>query len=129
MAQADLATIYRNYIDCLNRQDWGNLGRFVQDEVRHNNTALGLSGYRLMLQSDFQQMPDLRFKIQMLVADPPLVAVRLWFDVTPRGKFLSLPVNGRKVSFAENVFYEFRKDRVQEVWSIIDKAAIEAQLG
>jgi predicted ester cyclase len=37
-------------------------------------------------------------------------------------------VNGRKVSFSENVFYEFRDERIWNVWSVIDKAAIESQL-
>jgi predicted ester cyclase len=37
-------------------------------------------------------------------------------------------VNGKRVNFAENVFYQFRDERIAEVWSVIDKAAIEAQL-
>src|SRR5438105_5024143 len=37
-------------------------------------------------------------------------------------------VNGKRVSFTENVFYEFRSEKIREVWSVIDKAAIEAQL-
>jgi predicted ester cyclase len=37
-------------------------------------------------------------------------------------------VNGKRVSFAENVFYEFRARKVWRVWSVIDKAAIQAQL-
>jgi predicted ester cyclase len=73
-------------------------------------------------------MPDLYFDIQLLLADPPLVASRLRFDVTPKGEFLGLRVNGRKVSFTENVFYEFMDEIIQEVWSVIDKDAIEAQL-
>jgi predicted ester cyclase len=56
------------------------------------------------------------------------VASRLRFDCTPRGKFLGLDVNGRKVSFTENLFYAFRGEKIAQVWSIIDKAAIEAQL-
>jgi predicted ester cyclase len=32
------------------------------------------------------------------------------------------------VSFSENVFYEFRDGKIREVWSVIDKAAIESQL-
>ena len=39
-----------------------------------------------------------------------------------------LDVNGKRISFTENVFYEFRQDRIVQVWSVIDKAAIEAQL-
>ncbi|MBN8874847.1 MAG: ester cyclase [Rhodospirillales bacterium] len=128
MTAVELANIYRGYIACLNNQDWENLGRFVHDHVRRNNIPLGLSGYRQMLEADFEQIPDLHFNIQMLVAEPPRIAARLWFDVAPKGQFLGVPVNGRKVSFAENAFYEFRADRIQEVWSVIDKAAIEAQL-
>ncbi len=128
MTIGDLANIYRGYIDCLNSQDWENLGRFVQDDVRRNGTTLGLSGYRRMLEDNFEQIPDLHFDIQMLVAEPPRIAARLWFDVTPKGQFLGVHVNGRKVAFAENVFYEFREGRIQEVWSVIDKAGIEDQL-
>ena len=45
------------------------------------------------------------------------------------GMFLGLPVDGRRLSFAENVFYEYREGKIATVWSIIDKAQIEAQLG
>ena len=46
----------------------------------------------------------------------------------PKGVFLGLDVNGRTVSFAENVFYEFRHSKIASVWSVIDRAATEAQL-
>ena len=124
-----LSEIYRDYIACLNEQDWRNLGRFVHDDVRHNGRQIGLSGYREMLANDFRQIPDLAFNIQLLIADPPYVSSRLLFDCTPEGEFLGLNVNGRRVSFAENVIYEFRDDKIVEVWSVIDKTAIEAQLG
>ncbi|TGQ20515.1 ester cyclase, partial [Mesorhizobium sp. M00.F.Ca.ET.220.01.1.1] len=34
----------------------------------------------------------------------------------------------KRVSFAENVIYDFQDGRIREVWSVIDKAAIQAQL-
>jgi len=37
-------------------------------------------------------------------------------------------VNGKRVVFTENVFYEFRDARITRVWSLIDKAAIASQL-
>jgi steroid delta-isomerase-like uncharacterized protein len=128
MTHTPLTNLYRNYISCLNAQDWTALGRFVHDDVRHNQRPLGLAGYRQMLQHDFETIPDLRFEIQLLVAEPPRVASRLSFNVTPKGEFLGLPVNGRRVSFTENAFYEFRDGKILEVWSIIDKLAVEAQL-
>jgi predicted ester cyclase len=128
MNDPTLGDIYRAYLDCLNRQDWDNLGQFVSENARHNGRPFGLSGYRAMLERDFEEIPDLRFSIQLLVVDTPNVASRLWFDCTPRGTFMGLAVNGRRVSFAENVFYRFHDGRIEEVWSVIDQSAIEAQL-
>jgi predicted ester cyclase len=128
MTGDELAELYRGYIDCLNRQDWQNLGRFVDDRACHNGREFGLSGYRAMLEKDFRDIPDLVFEIELLVSDPPRIASRLAFHCTPVGEFLGLAVNGRKIAFAENVFYEFENGRIRQVWSVIDKAAIEAQL-
>jgi predicted ester cyclase len=124
MAEAVLSDRYRDYIACLNRQDWPNLGEFV----RHNGRPFGLAGHRAMLERDFAEIPDLRFNVEILVCEPPYVASRLRFDCRPQGLFLGLPVNGKRVTFAENVFYQFLSGQIEEVWSVIDKAAIEAQL-
>jgi predicted ester cyclase len=128
MIEVGLADVYRDYIACLNEQDWPMLKRFVHDEVRHNGQALGIAGYREMLERDFREIPDLYFDIQMLISDPPFIASRLQFDCTPAGNFLGLAVNGKRVVFTENVFYEFHSEKIWQVWSVIDKAAIEAQL-
>ena len=128
MTRDELADIYRAYIACLNAQDWEKLGQFVHDDASHNGRRLGLSGYRQMLERDFADIPDLHFNIELLVADPPIVASRLRFECTPKGKFLGLDVNGRRVAFSENVFYQFGDCRIAQVWSVIDKLAIEAQL-
>jgi predicted ester cyclase len=128
VTRAELSDIYRGYIACLNKQDWPNLVQFVHEDVRYNGERIGLSGYREMLERDFRAIPDLYFDIRLLVSEPPCVASRLHFDCTPTGELFGLSVNGKKVQFAENVFYEFLDGRIETVWSIIDKAAIEAQL-
>ncbi|WP_054311904.1 ester cyclase [Mesorhizobium sp. 1M-11] len=128
MTRNDLITIYHCYIDCLNRQDWNALGEFVHDDVRYNGAQVGLAGYRSMLEGDFRAIPDLHFRIELLIGDPPRVASRLRFDCTPVGALFDLPVNGKRVQFEENVFYEFAGARIERVWSIIDKAAIARQL-
>ena len=126
--KADLSEVYRGYIACLNQQEWSSLHRFVDEKVSRNGQEIGLAGYREMLEKDFSEIPDLHFNIHLLVADSPYVASRLFFDCAPKRKFLGLPVNGKRVTFTENVFYEFRGEKIVQVWSVIDKAAIEAQL-
>ncbi|MBB3392295.1 putative ester cyclase [Rhizobium sp. BK275] len=128
MTQDLLTDRYRGYIACLNGQDWDNLGNFVHEHVRYNGEHVGLSGYREMLEGDFRAIPDLFFDIQLLICEPPRVASRLQFNCTPKGEMFGLPVNGRRVQFAENVFYEFLDGKIENVWSVIDKAAIELQL-
>ena len=128
MTEAELAAIYRDYIACLNEQDWPRLGHFVAHDVVHNGRPFGLAGYRAMLEGDFRAIPDLRFDVELVTCDPPNVAARLAFDCTPTGEFQGLPVSGKRVTFAENVFYEWRDGKIAQVWSVIDKAAIEAQL-
>lgn len=128
MNKIDLSTIYRGYIACLNKQDWTQLEQFVGADVYYNDQRIGLSGYRAMLERDFSEIPDLYFDIHLLISDPPCIASRLSFVCTPKGNFLGLPVNGKKVSFTENVFYQFSDGKIEQVWSVIDKAAIEAQL-
>jgi predicted ester cyclase len=128
MTKEDLRDRYRGYLDCLNRQDWRHLGDYVADEVQRNGEAVGLAGYGTMLEGDFAAIPDLFFKIDFIVSEPPYVAARLIFDCTPKGELFGLPVNGRRVAFTENVFYRFSNGKIETVWSVIDQAAIKAQL-
>ena len=128
MTETALSRLYRDYIACLNRQDWPNLDKFVADDARHNGRRFGVVGYRAVLERDFAEIPDLQFSIELMVCEPPYVASRLRFDCRPKGLFLGLVVNGKRVVFAENVFYRFLSGKIAEVWSVIDKAAIEAQL-
>jgi predicted ester cyclase len=100
----------------------------VAENAQRNGERLGLAGYRRMLERDVAAIPDLRFNIDVLVADPPLVAARLLFDCTPKGALFGLPVNGRRVTFTENVFYRFAGRKVEGVWSVIETDAIRTQL-
>lgn len=77
MSKIALEATYRDYIAYFNKQDWPNLGRFVHDNVRHKGRFPGINGYRSMLETDYEQIPDLRFEIQTLIADPQHVACRL----------------------------------------------------
>jgi predicted ester cyclase len=128
MDASELAALYRDYIACLNRRDLDGLREFVADQVVHNERPLGLSGYRDMLAGNFRDIPDLSFAIELLVCEPPQVAARLRFDCRPAGRFLGVAVDGRRVVFAENAIYAFADGKIGRVWSVVDKAAIEAQL-
>jgi predicted ester cyclase len=128
MADVNQSDVYRGFIACLNRQDWATLEHFVANDLKYNDKQIGLSGYRKLLTRFCDEIPDVYFELAKLVSQPPLLASRLVFNCTPRGTFLGLPVRGKRISFAENAIYVFQDDRIREVWSVLDKTAIEAQL-
>ena len=128
MLENELVSAYRLYIACLNDRDLDQLGNFVDDDVEYNGRRIGLAGYRAMLEGNYRDIPDLRFAVQMVIADTASIGARLNFDCAPAGRFLGLEINGRRVSFSENVFYEYADGRIRSVWSVVDKGAIEAQL-
>lgn len=123
------ASMYKQYIACLNARAWNELGEFVAADVIHNGRPLGVDGYRAMLEENFRDIPDLYFNADLVVADESHVASRLRFDCTPAEEFLGLQVNGRRVVFHEHAFYTLRAGKIAEVFSVIDKTAVEAQLG
>lgn len=122
------ASMYKQYIACLNARAWNELGEFVAADVIHNGRPLGVEGYRAMLEENFRDIPDLHFNADLVVANESHVASRLRFDCTPVQEFLGVPVNGRRVVFHEHAFYTLREGKIAEVFSIIDKTAVEAQV-
>ncbi|MGP6086850.1 ester cyclase [Antarctobacter jejuensis] len=128
MTRDEIVESYRQYIACLNGQDWNALHHYVADQVEYNGTTIGLDGYRDMLVQDFSAIPDLSFNIAILACDPPMIASRLAFDCTPVGRLFGLPVDGKRVRFEENVFYEFQQGVIRRVWSVIDKASVASQI-
>ena len=113
VSRTDLADLYRDYIACLNKQDWPILGRFVHDEVHHNCRRIRLAGYREMLERDFLEIPDLHFNIQLLISDPPYVASScLEFDCSPEGRIPAVCKNVREFLLLRMYFMNLRMKRL-----------------
>ena len=123
-----LEPIYRSYIAMLNDRRFSDLDRFVHDELTYNGETWSREKYEELLSDSVRRIPDLHYDIALLVTGPDHVACRLWFDCTPVGDFLGVDVEGRRVLFAEHVFYRFRAGRIEQVWSLIDTDGIRRQL-
>ena len=123
-----LSAVYREYLACLNTRRWDDLGRFVADDVRYNGEAVGLAGYRAMLEADVDNIPDLQFVPDILLADRDVVSCRLVFHCTPRRRVFGVEPTGAQVSFAEHVFYRMVDAKIADVRSLIDTQAVRDQL-
>jgi predicted ester cyclase len=125
-----LETIYRNYISAINARS--NLSPFVHPSVTHNGNIMSCAGYMDMIKASFIAAPDLFFTVDKLVTsedgETETIAARICFDVTPISTFLGLEATGRRVQFAEQVFYRLRDGKIDEVWSLIDTNLVKKQL-
>jgi predicted ester cyclase len=123
-----LADRYRGYLACLNEKRFDELAEFAHDTVVHNGRTLTVRGFAELLRQDAAELPGLRYDLEQLVVQDGRVAARIRFDCVPAADFRGLPCAGRRISFAEHVFYEYRDGRIARIWSLVDLDAIRDQL-
>jgi predicted ester cyclase len=128
MTGAELESRYRAYLDALNERRLDDLVHYVQDELSYNGETMTRRQYRDLIAGDIAAIPDLFFDAEIIVAAADRVACRLVFDCTPQHEFLGFTPDGARLRFAEHVFYRFHDGRIAAVSSLIDRAAIVAQL-
>ena len=127
MTGTELEALYHRYIDRLNEHRFGELDEFVHEQLTYNGEPMTAFNYGYLIARNAAAILDLRFHIDFLVADGFRLACRLVFNCTPESEFLGLQPNGRTILFAEHAFYKFRDGKIEEVWSLLDRAAVEAQ--
>ncbi|GIM93854.1 ester cyclase [Paractinoplanes toevensis] len=123
-----LESIYREYLAALNERRLDDLNRFVHDELTYNGEPMTRGQYRDLIAADIEAVPDLFYDARIIVTDDTRVACRLLFSCTPQRDFLGFTPDGRRLTFAEHVFYDFRDGRIAAVSSLIDRHAIQTQL-
>lgn len=120
--------MYRRYIDCLNDHLTSDLSDFVQEDLTYNGRPMTRLGYQNLIAADIAAIPDLHFDIQLLVVEGDRIACRILFECTPQHEFMGVQPNAKPISFAEHVFYQLCDGKIAEVWSLLDRPAIEQQL-
>ena len=81
-----------------------------------------------MLEGDVAAIPDLC--VQHRFPRCPILpsSARDCSSIVRREASCSSARQRRRITFTENVFYRFADGKVETVWSVIDQAAIKAQL-
>jgi len=127
--RTSLETFYRDYGACLNRRDWAALGRFVAADAEHDGRPLGLDGCRAMLAQDPEALPDPRFAIELRRTDPHGSPAGAASTARRTGRFRDCRSTAGGSCLPRTSSTSSRAAaRIAQVWSVIDKAAIERQL-
>ena len=125
---ADLRNVYTRYLSCCNERRFSGLAEFVHDPIRFRGELTSLADYAKAIVSDIEAIPDFRWKIEDLVTDGSLVAVRLEDSGTPRTNWLGNAPTGQSIRFQELAFYRFQDGKIAEMWFLLDLPAIQSQL-
>ena len=81
-------------------------------------------GYELVKRA----FPDLKIRIDDLVAAGDKVALRLTLSGTHQGEFQGIPATGRQVSYVSHEFYRVTDGVVAEEWICSDMTSLFSQL-
>lgn len=128
----DIRSRYDAFVAICNARDFSQLPDFVSPDFTVNSHAVGLENFTKFLTNLVVQIPDLKYDPLMVVSDNAArtLAVRFVFECTPSGEYMGLPINGRKVSWEEHIFYKFDEEgeRIKDCFLVYDKGAVERQL-
>jgi len=119
---------YQEYVAVLNERRLDDLPEYVAPELTYNDEPLTCAEYQDLLRGDVRAVPDLFYDVHDLVVEEQRVAARIVFRCTPEQEFLGLAPTGRRIEFAEHVFYRLRDGRIAEVRSLLDRDRVREQL-
>ena len=119
---------YQEYVAVLNERRLDDLPEYVAPELTYNDEPLTCAEYQDLLRGDVRAVPDLFYDVHDLVVEEQRVAARIVFRCTPERVFLGLAPTGRRIEFAEHVFYDLRDGQIVQVRSLIDRDRVRQQL-
>ncbi|RKF84241.1 hypothetical protein GcM1_133001 [Golovinomyces cichoracearum] len=105
-----------------------DLSKYMQPILLVNNKTFSLSQYEESLLVLINAAPDFKIRVQLLVVEGTTIATRFLVSCTPRSQFKGYPSNGKRIEYAEHVFYHLEGGKISEVSALIDVEAIKRQL-
>jgi steroid delta-isomerase-like uncharacterized protein len=126
--------ILEHYDAFVLRQDAEAVRGQLTDDFRDHDMPAGIPHgpegalqYRAILHRAF---PDLRVRIDDIIAEGDRVAVRATWTGSHRGPLpmLSVPPTNRAFEFTGMVFWRIRDGQIAERWATIDRLGLQQQL-
>ncbi|RKF57451.1 hypothetical protein OnM2_074049 [Erysiphe neolycopersici] len=126
-------TTFLAYIEALNthkpQTSTLDLSNYMHSELTVNNETYTLSEYETSLLKLMNAASDFHISVQKLVVEGPTVATRFLVTCTPEKQYMGYPPNGKRIEYAEHVFYRFNGTKCCEISALIDIRAVKRQLG
>jgi steroid delta-isomerase-like uncharacterized protein len=102
----------------------------VRHDLRRNQAEPGAAGQAKIAAHFREAFPDLRWRVDLVLAEDDLVAARWTASGTQTGRWGGAPPSGKSAEFSGVNIFRFGKDgKVIEIWNHRDDLGLMEQLG
>jgi steroid delta-isomerase-like uncharacterized protein len=124
-------SLIRSYVETWNRGDLQKLSEYWSPNMVHHTRTKshGLEEVKNIVGSFMNAFPDLRWKIDDIVAEGDRVVTRMTAQATNTGSYMGLPATGKKITCAVMGIARVDDGKIAEHWGVTDELAMMAQLG
>jgi len=124
-------SLIRSYVETWNRGDLQKLSEYWSPNMVHHTRTQshGLEEVKNIVGSFMNAFPDLRWKIDDIVAEGERVVTRMTAQATNTGSYMGLPATGKKITCAVMGIARVDDGKIAEHWGVTDELAMMAQLG
>jgi steroid delta-isomerase-like uncharacterized protein len=102
---------------------------YVRHDLRATQAAPGPEGQKQIARAFRAAFPDLRFEVEIVIADGDYVAARWTARGTHTGRWGDVDATGRFVTLSAVNLFRFESGRVAEIWNHRDDLGLQEQLG
>lgn len=131
-AKNNVATLLRFYDEAVNQGDLTKFDEFLaEDFVEHEElpgippTREGVKQWFALMRTAF---PDLKFEVELTMADEDKVAAYLTISGTQAAEFLGVPSQGRAFRVKAVDIIAFKQGKAVEHWGVTDTGMMMQQL-
>ena len=124
-------SLIRSYVETWNQGDLQKLSEYWSPSMVHHTRTKShdLSEVKNIVGSFMNAFPDLRWKIDDIVAEGDRVVTRTTAQATNTGSYMGLPATGKKINCAVMGIARVDDGKIAEHWGVTDELAMMAQLG
>jgi predicted ester cyclase len=131
--QDDNKALVRRFVDYVNNDKLASVDEFFVGNYTYHNSSIpevnDLASVKEFNAIAYSAFPDIRFKIEDLVADSDKGVYRYSARGTHKGEFMSIAATGKQITFTGIVISRIADGKFQEDWESIDGMYVLQQLG
>jgi predicted ester cyclase len=131
--QDDNKAFVRRFVDYINNDNLAPIDEFFATSYTYHNSSMpdvnDLASVKEFNAMAYSAFPDIRFKIEDIVAEGDKVVYRYSARGTHKGEFMSIAPTGKQVTFTGIVISRIADGKFQEDWESMDGMYVLQQLG